>query len=70
MPSSDFFDRIEAIGEVRGEAKSLLLVLEARGVPLTQEQRDLVMSCADVDKLDGWLKRAVAATSADDVFKD
>jgi hypothetical protein len=67
---SDFFDRIEAIGEARGEAKALIIVLESRGMHLTSEQHDLVASCTDADKLELWLDRAATAASIDDVFKD
>jgi hypothetical protein len=67
---NDFFDRAEAQGEVKGEAKSLVIVLEARGMHLTAEQYDQVMSCTDIDKLDLWLRRAVVAMSVGDVFKD
>jgi hypothetical protein len=71
---SDFWDRVEARaearGEARGEAKAVVKVLEARAIGLTSEQRDRVLSCADIDQLDRWIDRAVTATSAEDVFKD
>jgi hypothetical protein len=71
---NDFFDRVEAQGMAKGEAKgkaeSLMIVLEARGMHPSAEQHDLVMSCTDVDKLDLWLGRAAGATSVGDVFKD
>jgi hypothetical protein len=63
---SDFFDRVEA----QGEAKALIIVLDSRGLSLTSEQHDLVMSCTDAGKLELWLNRAGNAASADDVFKD
>ena len=37
---------------------------------LTGEQRDLVLACSDLGQLDVWVDRALAATSADEVFKD
>jgi hypothetical protein len=75
---SDFLDRIEARAAERAaasaaaqaEAKALVRVIRARGIVLTREQHDMVMSCTDTDQLDTWLDRASAATSADDVFKD
>jgi len=75
---NDFADRHEAIGEERGEARgraegkaeSLAIVLEARGMRLTAEQRDLIRSCSDTSQLDLWLSRAAEAASADDIFKD
>ncbi|HUN37303.1 MAG TPA: hypothetical protein VMU95_35335 [Trebonia sp.] len=79
---NDFFDRIEAqaraIGEAQGRAEggaqgraeALIKILEARTVGLTSEQRDLVLACSDLGQLDVWVDRALAATSADEVFKD
>jgi hypothetical protein len=63
---NDFFDRAEA----QGEAKALVLVLETRGMHLTAEQHDQVMSCTDGEKLGLWVRRAVAARSVDDIFED
>jgi len=63
---NDFFDRIEA----QGKAEALIKILEARTVGLTGEQRDLVLACSDLGQLDVWVDRALAATSADEVFKD
>jgi hypothetical protein len=63
---SDFLDRIEA----SAEAKALMRVVKARGIVLTAQQHDLIMSCTDTGQLDTWLDRASAATSANDVFKD
>ena len=69
-----FLDGIEARaeerGEARGEAKALLKVLGSRGVELTSEQQEQIMSCTDPEQLDRWLDRAGSAISADDVFKD
>lgn len=67
---NDFFDRAEAQGMAKGKAESLVVVLEYRGMHLTDEQNDRVMSCTDADQLDLWLRRALAATSVGDVFED
>ena len=71
---NDFADRHEAIGEARGKvegkAESVAIVLAARGLHLTAEQRELIMSCSDAGQLDLWLSRAVEATSASEIFKD
>jgi hypothetical protein len=69
-----YFDEIEALAqarlEARGMARGLLRVLRGRGVELTTEQEERVMSCRDSDQLDRWIEGAAAATSASDVFKD
>lgn len=57
-----------AEGEARGEAKSLLLVLEARGVELSESEREKVLGCTDQQILAAWLKRASSAEKAEDVF--
>jgi hypothetical protein len=58
----------EARGEARGEAKAVLRLIAARGLVLSQEQRDQVMSCTDAAQLDRWLDRAVTAGTAAEVF--
>jgi hypothetical protein len=63
---NDYFDRAEALGK----AEVLVKILDARAIRLTGEQHDLVMSCTDPSQLDVWVDRALAATSASDVFKD
>ena len=67
---ADFFDRVEARAEARGEANALLKILKSRGIGLTEEQRETVASSTDPAQVDRWLDKALTATSADDVFKD
>jgi Uma2 family endonuclease len=57
-----------AAGESRGEARALLMFLEARGIALDHEQRARVEACADREKLQAWIARAATAKSAADVF--
>jgi hypothetical protein len=66
--SSPFFRRLRQEGLAKGEAKALVKILASRGIALTDEQHELLASCADSDQLDTWLDRALAATSADEVF--
>ncbi len=66
----------EAEGEARGKAEgkaegkvgALLSILDVRGIELSQEERDRVLACSDVDVLDAWIKRAVNAKDAAEVF--
>jgi hypothetical protein len=62
--------RLEARGRAEGKAEVLVKILDARAIGLTSEQRDLVVSCTDPGQLDIWVDRALAASSADEVFKD
>jgi hypothetical protein len=66
----------EAAGEARGEARGLakgraeaiLSVLEARGLAVSAEQRQEILGCADLARLDRWLRRAALAVSTEDVI--
>jgi hypothetical protein len=62
--------RGKAEGEVLGQANALLTVLEVRGVPVPEDIRHRILSCADHDQLAIWVRRAAVATTADDVMHD
>lgn len=57
----------EAQGEARGIAEAILTVLEARGIEASGEQRQEILGCHDLDRLDRWLRRAAVASSADEL---
>jgi hypothetical protein len=62
--------RTEGIG--KGKAQMLLrmlqLILEARGLPVSDEVRSRILSCSDATMLDLWAERALSATRAEDIF--
>ncbi|CAM3626140.1 hypothetical protein [Nocardiopsis rhodophaea] len=58
----------EVKGKVEGQATALLFMLDARGICLTDGQRELVVSCTDLDRLQTWIARAATATTAEQVF--
>lgn len=58
----------EARGRAAGMAEAIASFLEARGVSLTEAQRQEILRCRDLDQLDRWLQRAALASSADEVF--
>lgn len=58
----------EACGEARGEATSVLKVLDARGVTVPQDVRERITQCRDSETLDLWLVRAVTADRIEDVL--
>jgi len=58
--------RAEGWSEAR--AASLLEVLRARGLEVSEETEARIRSCTDSDALTAWLQRAVAADSADEIF--
>lgn len=54
--------------EAAAEARAILIVLDARGVPVSPAQRQEILSCQDCDRLDRWLRRAAVASSAGEVI--
>ena len=60
----------EAVAEARGKAAAkadaILEVLEARGVTIGETQRQEILRCQDLDRLDRWLRRASVASSGDE----
>ncbi|MEM9462299.1 MAG: hypothetical protein AAGF11_49560 [Myxococcota bacterium] len=57
-------------GRAEGEAKALLLVLESRGLVVSDEARARITACTDIEQLDAWLSRAASADSVDAIFGD
>jgi hypothetical protein len=58
-----------AKGLIEGKASAVIAVLEARGLEPDPEVRRTIRACADVRKLDAWLRRAATASSANAVLK-
>jgi hypothetical protein len=56
-------------GNAIGRAEAILEVLKARGLGLSEEQRQRIASCRDLDRLSAWLERAVGAASAECLFR-
>jgi hypothetical protein len=51
-----------------GEARALLAFLDARGLAVTSEQRDAILACHDLERLERWIARAATAQSVAEVF--
>ena len=60
----------EAEGEARGKAKTILQVLEARSIAVSPSQREEILRCDDLDRLDRWARRAALAPSAAEVLAE
>jgi hypothetical protein len=54
----------EAKGEAKGKAQSILAVLTAREIPVSDATRERILSCTDIDTLDVWIRRAAVASTA------
>jgi len=46
----------------------VLVVLEARGIAVSDEVRDRVLACRDIEQLGRWVARAAVATTVGEVF--
>ncbi|WP_376732424.1 hypothetical protein [Streptomyces broussonetiae] len=57
--------------EIRAQsrAEDVLLVLEQRGLAVSDDVRQRITGCADPDLLRGWLTRAVTAPRAEEIFE-
>ncbi|MFH8451115.1 hypothetical protein ACH4CD_17925 [Streptomyces fungicidicus] len=60
----------KAEGEAKGEAKGILRVLEVRGIPLTDDVRQRIASCTDLDRLNDWLDRSGTVERVEDLFTE
>jgi len=66
---SEQFRTLAAKHKAEGEGEAVLKVLEARGIPVAVEVREQILACTDVEQLDLWLRRAITATTADEVVR-
>ena len=62
--------RAKARGEIKGTAESILIILEARGIPVNEAQRQEILSCQDLNRVNRWLRRAAVASSADETTSE
>ncbi|NGO45877.1 hypothetical protein [Streptomyces ureilyticus] len=63
-------EEIRDEGRAQRGAEDILLVLEARGLDVSDEIRERITACDDPDLLRRWLTRAVTAPSAEEIFTD
>jgi len=63
-----YFARGRQEGELAGQARALLSILQSRGLNLPDEVRDTIFECTDIAQLDKWLHRAATAKGLAEVF--
>jgi hypothetical protein len=63
-----FREEGKAEGKAEGEASALLAVLSARGLTVSEDQVAQIRSCNDLERLERWLRRAVSASSTQEVL--
>ncbi len=59
-----------AEGRVQEAVRAVLAVFEAREMALPDDVRARIVACADPDQLEQWLRRAIKADSADEIFAE
>jgi len=60
----------KARGRIKGKAEVILEILEERDIPVNEAQRQDILSCQDLDRVNRWLDRAIVASSADEVTSE
>jgi predicted transposase YdaD len=58
----------EAKGKAEGKAEALVMILKQRGLAMTDEQQQQLVTCTDLPTLDRWLERALSVTSLDELL--
>lgn len=65
---SDFARTHQAKGRIEERARAILDVLEARGLPVSDEVRARILACNDAAQLAAWHRKAVTAPTVEQVF--
>lgn len=69
MGVEDLIDCVRADSEAKGQAKSLLWVLEHRAIAVAESVRERVLATRDPSLLQRWFERAFSVTSAEELFE-
>lgn len=68
VPRTEFDSPPYFRGLAEGECSALLTVLAARGIEVTEAQKQKILVCSDVGQLQIWLRRAATATTVAEVL--
>lgn len=62
--------RAKGFGEgfAEGMATALAIMLETRGITVSEEVGERVMSCTDTEQLGKWLRRAAVTREVEEIF--
>lgn len=58
------------LGIAEGWAKGVLIVLETRGIEVSQDIRRRILECTDLETLEGWLRRAAVITETSQLIAE
>ncbi len=62
------FSEGEAKGEAKWKAEAVVAVLAARGLPIRDDQRQQLLACTEVERLDRYLQHVASASSVDELL--
>jgi hypothetical protein len=68
--SEEIRDEGREQGRTQSRAEDILLLLERRGIDVSEADRRRITSCDDLDTLGRWFERAITAASVEEVFAD
>ncbi|SDM69381.1 hypothetical protein SAMN04487981_102283 [Streptomyces sp. cf386] len=63
-------EEIRDEGRAEGRAEDILRLLDRRGIDVSNDDRERITSCDDLDVLGRWFDRAITAASTTEVFAD
>ncbi len=66
---AQFFDESQKQSFNRGKSSAVLAFLEARGLPVSDAQRERILATTDLETLDRWIRRAATVPSAEALFE-
>jgi hypothetical protein len=68
--SEEIRDEGRTEGRAQSRAEDLLLVLEERGLDVSDDVRRRITECREPETLRRWLSRAVTAPKAEEIFEE
>ena len=66
--AKEHFGRGKKEGKQEGEAEAILLVLTARGLDVSEAERDRIIGCTNLKQLKAWVTCAATAEKTSDIF--
>jgi hypothetical protein len=67
---SEAEDRGHRKGRVEEAARSLLIVLDARGIAVSDDARERILAQKDPARIERWIKKAARATVLAEVLRE
>ncbi len=63
-------DEGRSLGRMEGEARAVLIALQARGFAVPEAVQERILAERDQERLERWLKKAIVAASLADVLDE